>query len=889
MSEVLQFALLGLGTGAVYTLLGNGLVLIYRGSGVLNLAQGAIAMFGAYLYYELNVMRSFGLVLSLIVVAIATGTLGAAVDQLLLRRLRQGSPLARLMGTLAVLLVLEAAGTLRYGSSSTLIQPVIPTRPIAILGTPVASNRLWLAAIAIGVTATLFIFTRVTRAGWVMSAVSENPRAAASLGWSPQFVSAATWAVGGALAGLSGVLISSVTALAVIPLSLLVIPALVAALAGGFVSFWPALAGGLGLGMVESVTNRYVTFTGASSALPVLLLVLILFIRGAALPPRGYLADKPPKVGTGLVNLWLLIPTSLAALACILWVFDDRWLSAASITLGSAVILLSIVVVTGYAGQLSLAQFVVAGMGALVAGRTVHSLGWPFEQALMAGIFAGALVGLLLALPARRTRGAELAAVTLAVGLAIQVLLFNNNYITGGSAQSAGTQIGSPHLFGLDMDAFLHPERYATMCLVLFILAAIMVSRVRRGQFGRRLLAVRANERAAAALGISVPAAKAHAFALGGALAGLGGVLISFNNSTIIYRSFDPSTSILGIAQAVVGSVGFLLGPLVGGTLVPGGAGQAIITGIGDFAIYLPLIGGLSLVLMLLQNPNGAVSNTISLFSKIFPKLTSTQSIRLQDEGSLGQLEVKKLELSGMSIKYGGVTAVSSLSLTIVPGEVVGLIGPNGAGKTSVIDAISGFTHFTGTVALDGIDMSHRSAQGRARAGIVRSFQSLELFEDMTVLENIQTAADRYGGKAVFKRLAVSRTAVLPPMASVAVREFGLEPRLHFLPAQLSYGQRRLVAIARAVAAEPSVLLLDEPVAGLDARESREFATVLRKLVNDWNLGVLLVAHDMDFVMELCDRLVVLDFGKVISSGTPQAVRADRAAIAAYLGDTKDA
>jgi len=218
----------------------------------------------------------------------------------------------------------------------------------------------------------------------------------------------------------------------------------------------------------------------------------------------------------------------------------------------------------------------------------------------------------------------------------------------------------------------------------------------------------------------------------------------------------------------------------------------------------------------------------------------------------------------------------------------VGLIGPNGAGKTSGIDAISGFVQFTGTVALDGIDMSHRSPQGRARAGIVRSFQSLELFEDMTILENIQTAADRYGGKAVSKRLAVSRTAVLSPIASVAVREFGLEPCLHFLPAQVSYGQRRLVAIARAVAAEPSVLLLDEPVAGLDARESREFATVLRKLVNDWNLGVLLVAHDMDFVMDLCDRLVVLDFGKVISRGTPQAVRADRAAIAAYLGDTKD-
>jgi sulfate-transporting ATPase len=243
------------------------------------------------------------------------------------------------------------------------------------------------------------------------------------------------------------------------------------------------------------------------------------------------------------------------------------------------------------------------------------------------------------------------------------------------------------------------------------------------------------------------------------------------------------------------------------------------------------------------------------------------------------------LTVDHLSVRYGAVTAVDDVSVRLTPGTITGLIGPNGAGKTSLIDALSGFTAAVGTVVLDDVDLSDESATRRARAGLARSFQSLELFEDATVFENLSVAADPQDVGSYLRDLVWPVTPKFAPEVVRAIVEFRLDEDLHRDVKDLSYGKRRLLAIARAVAMHPSVILLDEPAAGLSSAESAELARVVRRLADEWGMAVLVVEHDMNFVMGVCDEVIVLDFGRLIASGPPDTVRADPDVIAAYLGN----
>jgi sulfate-transporting ATPase len=230
MNELLQFTLLGCGAGAVYALLGQGLVLIYRGSGILNLAQGAFAMSGAYIFYELNVRSHVGALESLALTVVITAILGIATDQLILRKLRNASALSSLIATMGVLLVLQSIGLLLYQDNAASVTPIFGNQPVAVFSIRVSAYSLWLVVIAAGLTVALACAWRYSKFGWVMAAVAENRRAAASLGWSPQSVSALTWGIGGGFAGLAGVLIAPITQLSVTTLTRLIIPALAVAL-----------------------------------------------------------------------------------------------------------------------------------------------------------------------------------------------------------------------------------------------------------------------------------------------------------------------------------------------------------------------------------------------------------------------------------------------------------------------------------------------------------------------------------------------------------------------------------------------------------------------------------------------------------------------------------
>lgn len=242
------------------------------------------------------------------------------------------------------------------------------------------------------------------------------------------------------------------------------------------------------------------------------------------------------------------------------------------------------------------------------------------------------------------------------------------------------------------------------------------------------------------------------------------------------------------------------------------------------------------------------------------------------------------LQTDDLSVSFGGVRALAGVDLTVEAGGITGLIGPNGAGKTTFIDAVSGMVPCSGRVTVDGIDISGMPPAERARLGLVRTFQTLELFEDLTVEDNLAAAAlHRPWWQFLVDAVWPFHHRGVPPAVDRALELLGIEEDRDRLPADLSHGRRRLVGVARAVAASPKVVLLDEPAAGLDSAESVALGQRLRAIA-DTGTTVFLIDHDMGLVLDVCDTIHVLDFGEIIASGPPEQIRNDPAVVAAYLG-----
>jgi ABC-type branched-subunit amino acid transport system ATPase component/branched-subunit amino acid ABC-type transport system permease component len=892
MAQILQFALLGLGIGALYALASQGLIVIYRGAGVLNFALGAIGMVGAYVEWELHSGHGVPFAVSLPVGIAVSAALGAASHLLVMRQLWNASPLVRVIATLGVLLTLQSLAVLKYGSSALVVNSSLPDGIWHLAGSvSLAQDRLILLLVAIVVAVALTLVYRGTSFGLGTSAVAENPRAAASLGWSADTIATANWALGCGIAGAAAILVAPIVTLQPAVMTNLVLAATAAALVAGFRSFLVALVAGLVIGVAQTELNRFVHQPGLGQAVPFLLIVLWLVLRGQALPLRDFVHTRMPTVGTGRVS-WLNLVIFGGLSIALLGVANLQWQSAITTVFAVGTVLLSIVILTGYTGQLSLGQYALAGFGAWIAGRLSATQDMPFLLALVIGVLATIPVGVLFALPAVRTRGINLAIVTLGLGTAIELMLFNNTDYTGGIG---GTQVPFPSLFGWDISSIMNPWRWGAFNVVVFVMVGLMVANLRRSATGRRLIAVRTNERAAAALGVQVAGVKLYAFALSAAVAALGGILIAFNSTSIGYGNFTSLTSIAFVGYTLLGGVGYVMGAVVGGTMAPGAINAQIFDSFGDgFGAYVPLVGGVLLIVFILLNQNGVVKETLTQVAwvrerigRAAPRLArrAPRAIDLP-AAAAHRVEPRTLHVEDITVRYGGTTAVDRVSLEIRPGQILGLIGPNGAGKTSFIDAVTGFTKpAEGRLRLDDHDITSASAARRARLGIGRSFQSLELFEDSTVLENLRVASDPRGLVGYLTDLIVPRNPALSPEVVTAIREFGFEDDLSTTVESLSYGERRLLAIARAFASRPSVLLLDEPAAGLGDAETAELAQLVRRMAADFGVAVLLVEHDMNLVMNICDELVVLEFGRTIARGAPAQVRSDPAVIAAYLGD----
>ena len=1004
MSEFLQFVLLGLGTGAIYALVSLGLVLVYRGSGVVNFSHGAIALSGAAFYYEAE--QHVPVVLAILAAVLGCGVIGALIQVLVMGPMRGSSPLARLVATLGLLSVGLEVWRRVYPN------PVAPDsflpNDIVNLGGDirVPESRIYLFIVAVALGLVLWKLYRSTRFGLATAAVAENENVAAAQGWSPGLIATANWALGGALAGLGGAFLFGLLGIEPVSHTLIIIPALAAALLGGFRSYLGTVAAALALGAAQSLALLYIDDTGFTKgfrpAVPLLAIVLVLIVRGRALPLRSFAADRLPRIGTGRVRPWMVVAAAALMIGSV-HTFDTPWTRSVTIGTSVAVVALSLVVLTGMAGQLSLAQWAVAGLGALFAGRVAAGIwGLPTLLSIVVGVCLTVPFGLLLALPALRVRGVNLAIITLAMAVVIDSMILSNPKYSIVNFQPA--LVPEPSIFGIDLLARRHPTRYAIFALILVGIAAIVVANLRRGQIGRRMIAVRGNENAAASVGISVLGVKTYAFAVTSALAALGGAIIAFSNTSLNFGSTFPRLRNIEIVLfSVLGGIGYVGGALVAGSLAVGGMAERLVGLVIDTKGYWRLLAAGLLVLFVIFRPHGGVAYVVEDFKRLarpsrakllllaavgliislvaihtewtadgvkgtdFDRVSLSRIIlvvgvvvaiaayrlathlipaavvvvislvgiasvtRLSDELELDgtwewtvagyvfalvfagavlakeivdrsgtetidlvipesttKVSPKTLTIENVSVAFGSVQALSGASLTVRPGEIVGLIGPNGAGKTTLIEAITGFVNATGRITVDGTDISKMSATQRSRQGIARSFQSLELFEDMTVLDNIRTAADAGSVRPYLTDLVWPRNPMLTESATAAITELGLVEVLEQKSEELPYATRRMVAIARALAGGPSVILLDEPTAGLDTASTEELEQLIRRLASEWGMSVLLIEHDVGMVMRTCDRIVALDFGSVIAEGTPDEISESDAVISSYLGTSDE-
>lgn len=541
----------------------------------------------------------------------------------------------------------------------------------------------------------------------------------------------------------------------------------------------------------------------------------------------------------------------------------------------TAIAVIGLNILLGLSGQMSLGHGGFVAIGAYGSAILATTFGWPIFVTLPIGMAIGAVAGCLVGLTALRTRGLHLAVATLAFGFIVEIVVQRWTSLTGGTMGLMGVP-------QIDFGNFKKgPLYFFWTTAVVLLLVQIGSDYLFASATGRRLLAIKESEPFAKTIGLHVPKWRTATFAASALLAGLSGALLAHQDGFLSSDAFSIRLTIGLLFATVIGGVGRTYGPLLGtaimlvltealasihevGQLVYGATLIAVITLFPD--------GGAGLIERLTSSLRaGAKSETKSTFAAV--ELTPSKPV--------------SLVVRSLTKKYAGVLALNGASLEVQPGQIHALIGPNGAGKSTFINIVAGlYAPNDGSIAIGGLNVTALPAYRRARLGLVRTFQNLQLIWGVDVLSNVMLGmecrrsllSDFFDWLRGANHEGAERREALAILAML-----GMDSYAAFRPSDLSYGHRKLVELARAIAQRPSVLLLDEPVAGLNAVEAREVARTVERL-RDAGVAVLIVEHNMDFVMSLADLITVLDFGHPIAAGVPASVRANPAVQQAYLG-----
>ena len=639
MNEILLFAVLGLGTGALIAGIGLGVVLSYRGSGVINLATGASSMVAAYLFLWLT---SDGLATAVALVLALAGTVvfGVVVEMVVFRPLRSSSPLSSLVASLGVLLtaqatidlILKGGGSDKApsaldvmigGGGNQIIPSVLPQGLVTMFGARIPADRFWLTGIVVLAAAVLWALYRWSHFGLATRAASENQTSAKLAGLHTDRLALQNAVLAAAVAGGMGILAGAVTQIDTVNLPLQVVPALGAAIFARFTSFSITCLAGLLIGAAQSLlyyaqtkpwfpTSGGVPLPGVSAVLTFLVIVAALWLRGSSLPTRGELLEGhlPPAPR----------PTRLAgpAIVCVVAVivalfvvpFDYRF--AIGVSLAGTIIGLSLVLITGYVGQVSLLQVPLAGIAAFAVSHLATDGGMSFPVASVLAVMVATATGFLAGASALRVRGVTLAVVTLAAAIAIEQFGFANP--TWGVLRY-GNAIPEPTIFGMDVGSAaglraigggLVSPALGLMLLAATTAVALLVLRVRQSGLGNRLLAVRSNESAAAAAGVSVPHTKFTAYALSSCIAGVGGVAYAYAFTKVTVDSFGILVALQFVAFAYIGGITMIPGAVFAGLMTTGGVIPHFLDAqLGLSQTWILLVAGVALILCLRLFPAG--------------------------------------------------------------------------------------------------------------------------------------------------------------------------------------------------------------------------------------------------------------------------------------------
>src|ERR1700722_6201020 len=655
MNTYVEFLLLGLGNGGVFAALAMALVVTYRSSGVLNFATGAQALYAAYTYSLLrngqllipipglgptvSMGSNLGFWPALLITLAISAVMGALAYLLIFRPLRNHRPVAKAVASIGLMGLLTAIVTYQAGTAVVLVNPIFPQNHVSFLGVDISVDRLLLAATIIGIGVVLTLLFRFTRFGFATRASGETEMGALVSGLSPDRIALVNWIISFVVSGIAGILIAPLVPLQPGTYTLFIVPALAAAVVGRFHSLGWAITAGLGIGALESlsvyVNGVHPDFpAGAGELIPLILVLIVLAVRGQTMPSRGTLmqvtlgrAPRPHwRIATAIVG------TAVGIGAIYLLTGNDRAALYASFITG--VISLSLVVVMGYTGQISLAQLTLAGVSAYILSTFASSWGIPFPIAPILSALVAAAAGVGIGLPALRLRGRMRGVVTLTFAAGVEAIWFNNNSVDGGAS---GLNIPTPRLFGMNLgigsgEDFPRPA-FGFLCLVVLVLVALGVSWLRTSRLGTAMLAVRSDERSAAAAGINVVRVKLIGFAIGAFIAGLGGSLLAYQLGNVTFQDFDAFLGLVAFSIVVVAGITSVSGGILAGLISSGGLLVALISsgvGSGGGDNWYGVVAGIGVILTVIFNPEGVVGPT-----HLFLEQQRTKGAMARPQGAL--------------------------------------------------------------------------------------------------------------------------------------------------------------------------------------------------------------------------------------------------------------